>query len=414
MFSGEPRPGDWDCPACGDLQFARNQRCRKCGEPNPENPPPESGGGGGVSKPGDWICPNCGDNVFARNLACRQCGTPKGAPNAKPGDWTCPNCGDNVFARNQACRQCGTPKPSFGGGGFGGKGGKKGGAKGPPKLALGMASNGQEGKPGDWTCPNCGDLVFARNDACRQCGMSRHMTVSRHGGGGYGGGKSGGDYGGGYTVRAGKGVSSKGSNGESMKPGDWICPDCGDLVFGKHDACRQCGAPKPNVASNGQVSKPGDWVCAECGDVVFSKNASCRQCGAPKPDGMDSPRGMASPRGGKGAPRGPFGAIAARAKGILGKGSNGQIAKPGDWICPNCNDVVFAKNASCRQCGTEKPEDGESMVPVGKNGQMLKPGDWVCPSCQDVQFARNQECRMCQTPKPEEGDRSRSPRGRGM
>jgi hypothetical protein len=25
------RPGDWECPGCGDLQFARNTHCRKCG-----------------------------------------------------------------------------------------------------------------------------------------------------------------------------------------------------------------------------------------------------------------------------------------------------------------------------------------------------------------------------------------------
>jgi len=29
------RPGDWDCPACNDRQFARNGSCRKCGEKRP-------------------------------------------------------------------------------------------------------------------------------------------------------------------------------------------------------------------------------------------------------------------------------------------------------------------------------------------------------------------------------------------
>jgi hypothetical protein len=29
-------PGDWNCPSCGDHQFARNQQCRKCGAPNPK------------------------------------------------------------------------------------------------------------------------------------------------------------------------------------------------------------------------------------------------------------------------------------------------------------------------------------------------------------------------------------------
>lgn len=28
-------------------------------------------------------------------------------------------------------------------------------------------------KPQEWTCPGCGDLVFAKNDACRMCGAAR-------------------------------------------------------------------------------------------------------------------------------------------------------------------------------------------------------------------------------------------------
>merc|ERR1711869_63375 len=30
------KPGDWECVACGDVQFARNIECRKCGAPKPE------------------------------------------------------------------------------------------------------------------------------------------------------------------------------------------------------------------------------------------------------------------------------------------------------------------------------------------------------------------------------------------
>jgi len=39
----------------------------------------------------------------------------KGAGKGKEGDWTCPSCGDNVFARNAACRKCGTVNPNGGG-----------------------------------------------------------------------------------------------------------------------------------------------------------------------------------------------------------------------------------------------------------------------------------------------------------
>ena len=29
------------------------------------------------------------------------------------------------------------------------------------------------GKPGDWTCPRCGDLCFGSRAACRQCDAAR-------------------------------------------------------------------------------------------------------------------------------------------------------------------------------------------------------------------------------------------------
>jgi len=38
-------------------------------------------------------------------------GEGKAKGTARDGDWTCPSCGDNVFARNNACRQCGHERP---------------------------------------------------------------------------------------------------------------------------------------------------------------------------------------------------------------------------------------------------------------------------------------------------------------
>jgi hypothetical protein len=73
------KPGDWDCPSCGDLQFARNAQCRQCGAAKP------GGGGAGGGRPGDWKCASCGDfPQFARNDACRRCGAAKSAPAPPP------------------------------------------------------------------------------------------------------------------------------------------------------------------------------------------------------------------------------------------------------------------------------------------------------------------------------------------
>jgi len=80
-------------------------------------------------------------------------------------------------------------------------------------------------KPGDWTCPGCHGLCFARRDVCR-CGVAR------------------------------------------PRPGDWRCARCNDHCFASRTACR-CGAPK------------GEWKCAGCARVCAPADAACA-CGVPR------------------------------------------------------------------------------------------------------------------------------------
>mmetsp|Transcript_12107 Transcript_12107/g.19642 ORF Transcript_12107/g.19642 Transcript_12107/m.19642 type:complete len:479 (+) Transcript_12107:22-1458(+) len=86
------RPGDWECPHCRKNVFASKTACPYCGEHKPharrkksdEKQPltlkrsQGSGKSGGADiRPGDWECPKCGENVFRRNLKCFKCGHPK-------------------------------------------------------------------------------------------------------------------------------------------------------------------------------------------------------------------------------------------------------------------------------------------------------------------------------------------------
>jgi len=48
----ETREGDWNCPACDDLQFARNKECRKCGASKPSKASYDSEGDSGTRW--DW------------------------------------------------------------------------------------------------------------------------------------------------------------------------------------------------------------------------------------------------------------------------------------------------------------------------------------------------------------------------
>ena len=60
--------------------------------------------------------------------------------------------------------------------------------------------------------------------------------------------------------------------------------------------------------------------------------------------------------------------------------------KPGDWNCPNCNDLNFASRNECRKCSTIKPV-------------IKKEGDWYCLNCNDLNFASRIECRKCHIKK---------------
>ena len=128
------KEGDWICPSpgCGDHQFARNARCRRCGFPKPGTDGSAGGGGQGGQGGGGGGGRGQGGQGGEGWTSFKQ-------------DWECAQCGDYQFARNAICRRCGAerpdmegaegeqaPKPAHGGQGpNGGGGGGGGGARGP-------------------------------------------------------------------------------------------------------------------------------------------------------------------------------------------------------------------------------------------------------------------------------------------
>lgn len=120
---------------------------------------------------------------------------------------------------------------------------------------------------------------------------------------------------------------------------------CGTMACGPTAGSdvRDGGAPHKNMM-------PGDWICPRCGDHVFARNPACRRCATPKPEGAGLATGDGSFMGGCGTGGG------------LGLGGGGgganQRVLPGDWYCPKCKDLQFARNKQCRMCGCQKPETG--------------------------------------------------------
>lgn len=175
------KPGDWYCPQCNDLQFARNMVCRKCNTPNFAHAMAKTLAVTANMKPGDWLCPSCCDLQFARNTHCRKCATTRpdqgtaeggmpapvrpGGPIPRFGDWVCPTCGDHQFRRNLQCNRCRTPNPNPSS--AGGKGGAPHGGGAESSSPLGS----------HWKCPSCSDVVFARLTTCSRCGTSNPLST---------------------------------------------------------------------------------------------------------------------------------------------------------------------------------------------------------------------------------------------
>ncbi|KAF2317496.1 hypothetical protein GH714_023057 [Hevea brasiliensis] len=57
------KPGDWNCPECGFMNFANNKLCLRCREQRPKR----------QLIPGDWECPSCDFLNYSRNTSCRKC-----------------------------------------------------------------------------------------------------------------------------------------------------------------------------------------------------------------------------------------------------------------------------------------------------------------------------------------------------
>ncbi|XP_065852461.1 uncharacterized protein [Euphorbia lathyris] len=62
--------------------------------------------------------------------------------------------------------------------------------------------------------------------------------------------------------------------------------------------------------------------------------------------------------------------------------------KKGDWVCPKCDFMNFAKNTVCLQCDAKRPK------------RQLLPGEWECPGCNFLNYRRNMACFHCDCKRP--------------
>jgi len=137
----------------------------------------------------------------------------------------------------------------------------------------------------------------------------------------------------------------------------------------------------------------GDWVCPTCAALVFSYRPDCYKCHTARPVGsVVTPR---QPPRNHGHP-------------------DGEI-REGDWMCVACNGHNFATKLACFWCRAPRPEHTRALTPTTEgcgggwghdserhpHSVRVLHGDWTCPNCQDLVFAKRTRCYRCSTPKPQ-------------
>lgn len=289
---------------------------------------------------GDWMCANCGNHNYANRAVCNRCGGPKSPPagQGREGDWMCPSCGNHNYANRQACNRCGAAKPGAW----------------PGMMGMAMKFMGQMGgggtpnfRPGDWVCAACGNHNYSSRESCNKC------QAPKPAGAGCGGGMA-------------------------------------TMSFGAFGG----GGCSPSFSPN---IRPGDWTCAACGNHNYASREVCNKCGGPKTEGVAAAAGAPYGTllgGGKGG--GPAQARFAPYPAMLKPGM--KNTRPGDWICPACNNHNYASRESCNKCGGPKPATS-NLASFGVSG--FRQGDWMCPACNNHNYASKMSCNKCGEPRPE-------------
>uniref|UniRef100_A0A2P2IX14 Uncharacterized protein LOC105123766 isoform X1 n=1 Tax=Rhizophora mucronata TaxID=61149 RepID=A0A2P2IX14_RHIMU len=106
------KQGDWFCPECRFLNFARNVKCLRCNGLFQErlNQLREDQDHLPLKK-GDWICEKCNFLNFAKNTICHQCKEKPPKRHLNPGEWECESCNYINFRRNMVCLKCDHRRP---------------------------------------------------------------------------------------------------------------------------------------------------------------------------------------------------------------------------------------------------------------------------------------------------------------
>ncbi|KAJ1425355.1 Zinc finger, RanBP2-type [Sesbania bispinosa] len=100
---------------------------------------------------------------------------------------------------------------------------------------------------------------------------------------------------------------------------------------------------------------------------------------------------------------------------LHGKGKIDVPLKQGDWLCPKCNFLNFARNIKCLRCDEafmQLPKFARNtrclQCKEKPSNRHINPGEWECDSCNYINFRRNMVCLKCDHRRPRVSNTSNS------
>merc|ERR1719272_2907972 len=143
----------------------------------------------------------------------------------------------------------------------------------------------------------------------------------------------------------------------------------------------------------GAAGCPGDWICPACQNNNYANRVACNKCQMPKQTGMSEMDFTTQMNQMNQMGMGGYGGMNQMGMGAMMGNMGGPNMRPGDWMCPACQNHNCASREACNKCSA--PKD----VQIGNSG--MRPGDWICPSCANHNYASKAACNKCSAPKPE-------------
>lgn len=83
-----------------------------------------------------------------------------------------------------------------------------------------------------------------------------------------------------------------------------------------------------------------------------------------------------------------------------------------DWDCPNCKVIIYGSKDKCNKCSCPNPKipfesksesdlDSSNKLKLNLNfNKKVFRKDWICPNCNVLIYGSKDACKKCQFPNP--------------